>query len=297
MTIVVGKIEPLKKLKEILNDNGITRFNSIGEINAFLKNYESEKEEIPKITKITLYQEIKELEETTKQAVKKSNKNLFNKIVYYLKIKSLTNKKSNLEKNYDKVLSTRCKESYKNLDFTKEVVDGLYTLIAGAVGENLTVKELEKLSNDYYLINDFSVEFDPPIYNKNKNDRIFSIQIDHLLICKSGIFLLETKNWSNKSIKNLDLRSPVKQISRTSYALFVLLNSESNINLVRHHWGSARIPIRNIIVMTKVKPKEEFKHVKILTLNELNGYIKYFDDIFNKNEVEHIFNYLNNEIH
>jgi hypothetical protein len=297
MTIVVGQIESLKKLKEILIENGITRFNSIGEINSFLKNYESEKEEIPKITKITLDQEIKELEETTKQAVEKSHQNLFNKIVYYLIIKLLTNKKSNLEKNYENVLSTRCKESYKNLDFTKEVIDGLYTLIAGAVGENLTVKELEKLSNDYYLINDFSVEFNPPIYNKNENDRIFSIQIDHLLICKSGIFLLETKNWRNKSIENLALRSPVKQITRTSYALFVLLNSESNINLVRHHWGSAKIPIRNIIVMTKVKPKEEFKHVKVLTLNELNGYIKYFDKIFNNDEVEHIFNYLNNEIH
>ncbi len=296
MTIVVGKIEPLKKLKEILNDNGITRFNSIGEINAFLKNYESEKEEIPKITKITLDQEIKELEETTKQTIEKSDKNLFNKIVYYLKIKSLTNKKSNLEKNYEKVISTRCMESNRKLNFTKEIVDGLYTLIAGAVGENLTVKELEKLSDDYFLINDFSVEFNPPIYNKNENDRIFSIQIDHLLICKSGIFLLETKNWSNKSIKNLDLRSPVKQISRTSYALFVLLNSESSINLVRHHWGSARIPIRNIIVMTKVKPKEEFKHVKVLTLNELNGYIKYFDEIFNNDEVKHMFNYLNNEL-
>ena len=54
MTIVVGKIEPLKKLKETLNDNGITRFSSIGEINEFLKNYESEKNEIPKATKIKL---------------------------------------------------------------------------------------------------------------------------------------------------------------------------------------------------------------------------------------------------
>jgi len=296
MTIVVGKIESLKKLKEILNDKGITNFNSIGEINAFLRNYESEKDELPNTIKIVLDQEIKELGETTKQAVAKSNKNLFNKIAYYLKIKYLTNKKSSLEKNYEKVISTRCMESNRKLDFTKEVIDGLYTLIAGAVGEHLTVKELEKLSNDYYLINDFSVEFDPPIYNKNENDRIFSIQIDHILICKSGVFILETKNWSNKSIKNLDLRSPVKQISRTSYALFVLLNSESNIKLVQHHWGSARIPIRNIIVMTKVKPKEEFKHVKVLILNELNGYINYFDEIFNNDEVDHIFNYLNNEI-
>lgn len=77
----------------------------------------------------------------------------------------------------------------------------------------------------------------------------------------------------------------------------MLLNSESNINLVRHHWGSTRIPIRNVIVMTKIKPKEEFKHVKVLTLNEINGYIQYFDEIFNNYEVEHIFNYLSNEMH
>lgn len=355
MTIVVGKIEPLKKLKGILNENGITRFNSIGEINTFIKNYESEKKEIPKIIENSLDKEInrlqsdlikhqqiyddlkvdilnelnheiKKLEETSKQAIVKSNKNLFNKILYFLKIKILTNKKSSLEKNLEKIIckktrvkkhevikaknklddyrdnkekiiSTRCAESYKELDSTKEVVDGLYTLIAGAIGENSVVNELQKLSDNYYLLNDFSVEFNPPIYNKNKNDRIFSIQIDHLLICQSGVFLLETKNWSKQSIKNLDLRSPVEQILRTSYALFVLLNSESNISLARHHWGSKKIPIRNIIIMTNEKPKEEFKHVKVLSLNELNGYIKYFDEIFSETEVENTFNYLNNELY
>jgi len=72
----------------------------------------------------------------------------------------------------------------------------------------------------------------------------------------------------------------------------VLLNSESNTSLTRHHWGSKKIPIRNIIIMTNEKPKEEFKHVKILSLNELNGYIKYFDEFFSESEVENIFNYL-----
>lgn len=297
MTIVSGKIEPLKKLKEILNENGITRFNSIGEINTFIKNYDSEKKEIPKTIKNSLDEEIKQLEETSKQAIEKSNKNLFNKILFYLKVKILTDKKLTLEKNYEKVISTRCMESYRELDFTKDIIDGLYTLIAGAIGENSVVNELKKLSDNYYLINDFSVEFNPPIYNKKENDRIFSVQIDHLLICQSGVFLLETKNWSKKSIKNLDLRSPVEQILRTSYALFVLLNSESNISLARHHWGSKKISIRNIIVMTNEKPKEEFKHVKVLSLNKLNGYIKYFDHIFSEAEVENIFNYLNHEIY
>jgi Nuclease-related domain len=358
MTIVVGQIEPLKKLKEILKKNGITKFNSIGEINKFIKNYEAEKKEVPKIigtlldeeinnlqasliksqqiyddlrsaTLNELNLEIKKLEETSRQAMEISNKNLFYKILHYLKIKILSSKKSSLEKNLEKIvrkkthiaeqgvikaknelndyaenkqkiISARCEESYKEMDSTKEVVDGLYTLIAGAIGENAVVNELQKLSDNHYLINDFSLEFDPPIYNKKEDDRIFSIQIDHLLICPSGVFLLETKNWSKQSLKNLDLRSPVEQILRTNYALFILLNSESRFNkisLVSHHWGSKKIPIKNVIIMTNEKPKEEFKHVKVLSINELNGYIKFFDQIFDETEVKSIFDYLKNEIH
>jgi len=202
--------------------------------------------------------------------------------------------------NRERLISARCEASYKELDSTKKVVDGLYTLIAGAIGENAVVNEFQKLSDSYYLINDFSLAFDRPIYNRKEDDRIFSIQIDHLLISPSGVFLLETKNWSKQSIENLDLRSPVEQILRTSYALFVLLNGESGFNkidLARHHWGSKKIPIRNIIVMTNEKPKEEFKHVKVLSVNELNGYVKYFDQNFNDTEVKSVFDYLNREVH
>ena len=90
-------------------------------------------------------------------------------------------------------MSEKTSESYKNLEFIKETVDGLYSTIAGAIGENAVVRELKKLSDQYYLINDFSLKFNPPIYNKRENDRIYSIQIDHLLVCPSGIFILETK--------------------------------------------------------------------------------------------------------
>ena len=76
----------------------------------------------------------------------------------------------------------------------------------------------------------------------------------------------------------------------------MLLNSESDITLTEHHWGNKKIPIRNIIVMTNEKPKEEFKYVKVLSLYELIGYIKYFDEIFSETEVETIFNSLNNEL-
>ncbi len=353
MTIVEGQIESLKKLKKVLNQCGITRFNSIADINDFIKNYNSEKNKIPKNIEKALDDEIKDLQydlverqkiydalkahianeishdiknlkEILKQAREKANKHLINKIYFFPKIRILANKKSKLEKNFERlihkktsiaehgvikskncldkyienkeiIISERCMQCYEEMDSTKEVVDGLYTLIAGAIGENSVVKELQKLSDSYILINDFSIELNPPIFNRKENDRIYSIQIDHLLICNSGIFILETKNWSKQSIKNLDLRSPVKQIMRTSYALFVLLNSESEYNKIkldRHHWGNKQIPIRNIIVMINEKPKEKFKHVKVASLNELIGYITYFDPIFNDAEVKSISDHL-----
>lgn len=357
MTIVEGQIEPLKRLKETLSRSGIKRFNSLGEIDRFIKNYETERKQLPSLIESALeaeiqdmhaalarhqqiYEELKadirngitqkvqELEVETKKARDKSKRNLFYRIVCLLKIKYLSRRRSSLEndlesivkkktsnaeakvaklkieiadclENKRNIISERCKKSFEELTYTKEVVDGLYTLIAGAIGESSVVKALQQLSDDSYLINDFSLNFDPPIYNKNEDDRIFSIQIDHLLVCQSGVFLLETKNWSRRSLENLDLRSPVRQILRTSYALFVLLNSDSNFNdikLERHHWGSKKIPIRNIIVMTNEKPKEEFKHVKVLSLSELNGYIQYFEQLFSGKEVESIFEYLKNRM-
>ena len=353
MTVVEGQVETLKKLKESLSRSGITRFGSIGEIRRFVKDFELEKKRLPNLIekeveaeiqdmqstlanhrqncdelKISvrdgIEQQIHTLEKEIQQASDKSNRNIFYKVLYFLKISSLTGRASRLEKNREKIVkkkarstektiaklertievslenrekltAERCKKSLAELTYTKEVIDGLYNLVAGAVGEASVVSTLQKLSDDYYLINDFSIEFSRPIYNRKENDRIYSIQIDHLLVCKSGIFLLETKNWSKASVENLDLRSPVRQIRRTSFALFVLLNSESkhnNIKLDRHHWGAKKIPIKNVVVMINEKPKAEFQHVKVLSLNEMNGYIQYFDQTFSDDEVKSIFEYL-----
>ena len=60
-------------------------------------------------------------------------------------------------------VTKRSADKIKDLEYTKEAVLKLNPLIAGAIGENLVVKEIEKLSDDYILINDFSLKFDPPI--------------------------------------------------------------------------------------------------------------------------------------
>ncbi len=207
------------------------------------------------------------------------------------KIENDENQLKYINENLELIINKRSLPEIQKLNNVKRSIEDLHPLIAGAVGESLVVKEIEKLPDDYILINDYNLRFGRPIYNRNKNDRIYSIQIDHLLISKSGVYILETKNWSKKSVESLDLRSPVEQITRTSYAMFIILN-DSWDKLTEHHWGDKQIPIKNIIVMINEKPNADFKYVKVKSLRELNKYLTYFEPIFTENEVERIAKYL-----
>ena len=142
MTIVEGQIEPLKKLKESLSRSGITRFNSIGEINRFLRDYESEKKQLPSHIESALEaeiqdmqsslishqqtydelktnirneikQKIQKLEVETKQASDKSNRNIFYKVFYFLKIKSLSRRKASLENNLESILKKKTRIAWR----------------------------------------------------------------------------------------------------------------------------------------------------------------------------------------
>jgi len=200
-----------------------------------------------------------------------------------------------IESDPEEAVRLSAQIALSELERKKAVVDSLNSFIYGALGEQKVFKTLETLSDDYHLINDFSVTFHPAIRNRRENDYIKSIQIDHILVGPSGIFLIETKNWSDKSLESLSLRSPVEQIQRTSFALFRLFNKEiksSGIRLNNHHWGDKKIPVRNLIVLTNKKPNEEFQYVKVLSVDELLNYIKYFKPVFSGFETHNIADYL-----
>ena len=196
-----------------------------------------------------------------------------------------------LNENSEQIIHERSRPEIQQLENIKGNLEDLNLLIAGAVGESLVVKEIEKLPDDFILINDYNLRFKKPIYKRDTREKILSIQIDHLLISKSGIYILETKNWSKKSIESPDLRSPVEQVNRTNYALFVVLN-KANLKLKKHHWGKRKIAVKSIIVMINEKPREDFKYVKVKSLKELTGYISYFEPVFTEKEVERIVKYL-----
>ncbi len=194
------------------------------------------------------------------------------------------------ETEKQKLIEKRAKPKTEKLEYTRNVLENSKNLISGSIGENLVVKEIKKLSDDYILINDFNLSFSRPIFYRKHNQRIYSIQIDHLLISKAGIFIIETKNWSKSSVNSISLRSPIEQIERSNFALYLYISE--NITLNEHHWGEQKIPIRNLIVMINNKPKAEFKYVNIKLLNELNDYIKYFEPVLTDKQLNRIVNNL-----
>ena len=192
--------------------------------------------------------------------------------------------------NKKQLILQRGKLQLENLEYTRKNIKELTNIIYGAIGENLVVKEIQKLPDNFVLINDFNLTFSPPIYYKKYHERINSIQIDHLLISNAGIFILETKNWSQSSVNSINLRSPVKQIERSNFALYKYISEKITLN--KHHWGEKKIPIRNVIVMIENKPIGEFKYVSVKTLKELNNYVTYFKPIFTESETLEIINEL-----
>lgn len=344
MARIYGTIESLKSLKSELENKGISRFNSVREINDFLTNYNSEKRAILEDISVRLEKEYSETCFNFKQRIQNKaeiikleteridnrisdlhtkidiihnnkGKNFLKKLLlrvklYFLKkqsnlfinnktklinssVKEISKKIENDElfiKKYEaerqNLIEKRAKSKIEKLEYTRNVLESSRNLISGAIGENLVVKEIKKLSDDYVLINDFNLSFTRPIFYKKYNQRINSIQIDHLLISKAGIFIIETKNWSKSSVNSLSLRSPIKQIERSNFALYVYFSE--NIALKDHHWGEQKIPIRNLIVMINNKPKAKFKYVSIKLLKELNGYIKYFEPVLTENQLNGI---------
>lgn len=334
MARIYGTIGSLKALKFELERNGISRFNSVKEVNDFLTNYnkeiqtilqgESEKLEKEYADRCTsLERKKRDRKEIITSETENFNSRIFDlkdKIdsihagheiflirfissikLYFLKKKYnhyIKNKSSLVHSSVeainerivnDEVFITSCDTSrqkmvhsranpkIKELEYTRDVLERLSNLISGAIGENRVVKEVKKLPNDFVLINDFTLRFRRPIFYKKQNQRIHSVQIDHLLISKAGIFIIETKNWSKSSVNSLSLRSPIEQIERSSFALYIFISE--NISLRDHHWGEQRVPIRNLIVMIKNKPRVEFKHVRVKLLKELNNYINYFEPV------------------
>lgn len=197
----------------------------------------------------------------------------------------IEDRKNDTEKWVERYSASDIEEQGRNLAVFRQHKYLFY----GAEGEERVARALSKLPETYTVINDYRLEFSRPIYDRNRDDRIYSMQIDHVVVGPTGLYLVETKNWSRDSVENTELFSPIKQLKRSSFAIFVLLNQaveSGDIENFSNHWGDRRISPKNILCLINHRPNQEFQYVKILSVNEIPHYVSNQRQAFSQEEVK-----------
>lgn len=197
--------------------------------------------------------------------------------------------------NNDKWVDIFSKKEIDRINFVLNVLDKNKNVFYGAEGEENALEELLKLPDTYSVINDYRRNFEPYIYDKKNRDRIYSVQIDHIVVGPTGFYIIETKNWSQHSIDNRDLFSPVRQLKRANYVMFRLLNravSSGELNSFFRIWGDQQISPKNFILLMGHKPIETYQFVKIVTIPEINSHLTHGDNISSEKEVDALVEYL-----
>ena len=118
---------------------------------------------------------------------------------------SLRNDIDDKKNNPHKWIKQYASDEIKGQETILAVLKKNRNLFYGAEGEERVVLELSKLPDTYTVINDYCLNFISPIYDRRNDDRIKSVQIDHLVFGPTGIYLIETKNWSKSSTENINL--------------------------------------------------------------------------------------------
>jgi len=144
------------------------------------------------------------------------------------------------------------------------------------------ISQLSHLPNNYYVLNDVHVKLRRHI--KCFDNHVISAQIDHLVVAPTGVFLIETKNWSQKFAQSGNYYNPYQQghcASSLCYFYLKDIGVQVKVRSIVAYWGS-------------LPPKDDQYYVTPKRIEEVNGYIKYFKQpALNKHQIEQIVSKLN----
>ena len=200
----------------------------------------------------------------------------------YLPVRPITRELGDVQsrkKNLIMKKSTIIENEYRNVVDSQRFIEGNKTFYIGAHGEELVIAMLSGLSEEYHILNDINLHFQPAIFWKEKKDPIKTSQIDHIVVGPTGVFFIETKNWkpSDIGVKSDELAF---QVRRSNYALWRYL--------VDYYQKDEMPKIRNIVVsiygsdgIQKIDP-----YIDVISPEQLPGYITRRERTISPNAIE-----------
>lgn len=141
--------------------------------------------------------------------------------------------------------------------------------IKGWIGERVVISKLKRLGNNYKIFNDIY------IHNAEGN----TVQIDHIVLSKFGLFVIETKNFKGWVFGNDFSEKWTVQIYKSKRKFpSPIRQNYSHVKALQDLLESNEVPIVPIVCFTNnATIKSEFKSNIVITTSQLKKAIKAYD--------------------
>lgn len=151
-------------------------------------------------------------------------------------------------------------------------------LHAGAKGENKVIDELLKLDDSYHILCGVDVTLSRWVtYNGKKN--LKSAQMDIVVVCPKGVFMIEVKNWSDNYVKNNTNLSPYEQTERAGRVLWISLQ-----DVIK----GTRVTNILLSIQGNMTYNQNYRSVFVSNLNKINQFLENRQDLLNEKDVNKI---------
>jgi len=150
---------------------------------------------------------------------------------------------------------------------------------AGAKGEEIALKKLSELSDDFHIFCGVNKELKNYVTYRKRRD-LKSAQMDYVVVSKRGVNVIEVKNWSAKYYNNHYGLSPHEQAERAGRVLWIKLKSS---------WFRPKDPPVSSAVLSiqgTIPYDKEYGYVTVKNLNNINEYLQNKSEQFSDKEVK-----------
>ncbi len=134
--------------------------------------------------------------------------------------RELEDKKNNTESWVEKMTL----EYTAQLQWVQKTIQQNTLLLRDAESEEKAIQVLSILPDDVVVINDYSRKFFKPLHNKEANEWVSSMCIDHIVIGPTGLYVIETKYWDGDHMGEADVTASVQQIVDATFVMKTVLN-------------------------------------------------------------------------
>ncbi|MHB8106351.1 MAG: nuclease-related domain-containing protein [Candidatus Cryosericum sp.] len=140
------------------------------------------------------------------------------------------------ERALEDFIADRDTEVARRVEGARRIVKGIEALahspvLANAIAERAVIRTLSTLPDEFVLINDLHLSAARDV--TFESSYLKTAQLDHLLVGPTGVYAIETRNWSSTVAADGDEADPVLQVTRASFLCSHILKDAGCDQIVR----------------------------------------------------------------